>query len=117
MLPEYVYKPPAEVQKRQFCTMAKTFGFENAVSFALVVEGWTQEERRNCLDRFYALRRRELARGTGGEGGGGSSSGKEAQGKKNVIEDGVEVKGKDVTKEMKSEPEKKKRDEGWDDSW
>ena len=120
-IPEYVYKPPAEVQKRQFCTMAKTFRFEDAVSFALVVEGWTQEERRNCLDRFYALRRRELARGTGGNGGEGGgptgSSDKEAQRKKEMSENGRQEEGKDVKIERKREPEKKKGDEGWDDAW
>jgi hypothetical protein len=27
----------------------------------LIVEGWTQEERRTCLDRFYEWRRSFLA--------------------------------------------------------
>jgi SNF2 family DNA or RNA helicase len=51
------YHPPEDVIKRQFCTMAKTFNFSDAVEFALVVESWTQEQRRNCLDRFYRIRR------------------------------------------------------------
>lgn len=55
------YHPPQEVMKRQLCTMAKTFGFEDAVEFALVVEGWTQAQRRNCLDKFYRIRREKLA--------------------------------------------------------
>ncbi|KAK4456720.1 switch 2 [Cladorrhinum samala] len=49
----YKFNPPREVMKRQFCTMAKEFGFANATDFALVVESWTQEQRRNCLDGFY----------------------------------------------------------------
>lgn len=56
-----VYKPPEEVRLRQFCEMAKHFGFANAAEFALVVEGWTQEERRNCLDAFYKRRAAILA--------------------------------------------------------
>ncbi|KAK3995140.1 switch 2 [Cladorrhinum sp. PSN332] len=52
------FNPPPEVMRRQFCTMAKEFGFSSATDFALVVESWTQEQRRNCLDGFY--RRREV---------------------------------------------------------
>jgi DNA excision repair protein ERCC-6-like 2 len=55
-----LYHPPHSVRKRQFCTMAKMFGFENVTEFALVVEGWTQEQRRNCLDKFYQMRRERL---------------------------------------------------------
>jgi len=40
--------------------MAKQFGFADATEFALVVEGWTQEQRRNCLDKFYLGRRVKL---------------------------------------------------------
>jgi hypothetical protein len=58
----YRYKPSEEVRKRQFCSMAKANGFDNVSDFALVVEGWTQEERRTALDRFYARRRRSLAK-------------------------------------------------------
>jgi hypothetical protein len=46
---------------RQFCTMAKTFGFANATDFALVVEGWTQKQRTDCLERFYLKRKARLA--------------------------------------------------------
>lgn len=60
----YRYKPSEEVRKRQFCSMAKSNGFDNVSDFALVVEGWTQEERRTALDRFYASRRRTLAKST-----------------------------------------------------
>lgn len=58
----YMYKPPEEVRKRQFCSMAKSLGFDNVSDFALVVEGWTQDQRRRALDRFYASRRTALAK-------------------------------------------------------
>ncbi|OAA42268.1 SNF2-related protein [Metarhizium rileyi] len=51
------YRPPEDVCLRQFCSMAREFGFANAIEFALVVESLSQEARRNCLDTFY--RRRE----------------------------------------------------------
>lgn len=57
----YVYHPPEDVMMRQFCTMAKMFGFANAVEFALVVEGWTQKQRTDCLERFYLKRKERLA--------------------------------------------------------
>jgi hypothetical protein len=58
----YRYKPSEEVRKRQFCSMAMFNGFDNVSDFALVVEGWTQEQRRTALDRFYTSRRRSLAK-------------------------------------------------------
>lgn len=57
---QWRYNPPDAVMKRQFCTMAKTFGFSDATEFALVVEGWTQAQRRNCLDKFYQGRREKI---------------------------------------------------------
>ncbi|KAL6857666.1 hypothetical protein ACO1O0_005108 [Amphichorda felina] len=54
------YNPPEDVQLRQFCEMAREFGFASATDFALVVESWTQEERRNCLDTFYQKRESKL---------------------------------------------------------
>lgn len=57
----YQYKPPESVMKRQICSMARWAGYQNTVEFALVVEAWTQEERRTCLDRFYEWRRKLLA--------------------------------------------------------
>ena len=58
---QWRYHPPKEVTKRHFCSVARTFGFEGAVvEFALVVEGWTQARRRECLEVFYKGRRREL---------------------------------------------------------
>ncbi|KAI9875082.1 MAG: hypothetical protein M1830_008893 [Pleopsidium flavum] len=58
---QYRYHPPQDVMNRQFCTMAKTFGFSDATEFALVVEGWTQAQRRNCLEKFYRSRREKVA--------------------------------------------------------
>jgi len=56
----YRFNPPEAVRRRQFCSMAKEFGFSNATDFALVVESWTQEQRRNCLDTFYKAREMRL---------------------------------------------------------
>jgi hypothetical protein len=57
---QYEFHPPEDVMIRQFCTMATTFGFESATEFALVVEGWTQKQRTDCLERFYLKRRARL---------------------------------------------------------
>ncbi|KAI1380655.1 P-loop containing nucleoside triphosphate hydrolase protein [Hypoxylon crocopeplum] len=57
---EYEYNPPVDVRQRQFCTMAKTFGFPSVTEFALAVESMTQEERRNCLELFYRKRAEKL---------------------------------------------------------
>ncbi|XXH03961.1 hypothetical protein Hte_010369 [Hypoxylon texense] len=57
---EYEYNPPVDVRRRQFCTMAKTFGFPSVTEFALAVESMTQEERRNCLETFYRKRVEKL---------------------------------------------------------
>ncbi|KAK0720783.1 P-loop containing nucleoside triphosphate hydrolase protein [Lasiosphaeris hirsuta] len=56
----YRFNPPEDVMRRQFCEMARQFGFSNATDFALVVESWTQEQRRNCLDGFYRAREVQL---------------------------------------------------------
>jgi hypothetical protein len=58
---QYEYRPPEEVILRQFCTMSKMFGFDSVTDFALIVEGWTQGQRRNCLDKFYRMRKERLA--------------------------------------------------------
>lgn len=55
--PKYLYNPPEEVRRRQFCTMARTFGFLSAQEFGLAVESWTQEQRRDSLEEFYRKRR------------------------------------------------------------
>jgi SNF2 family DNA or RNA helicase len=60
----YKYRPPEDVRRRQFCSMAKMFGYEGGegiAEFALVVEGWTQEQRRDCLEKFYSQRRKRVA--------------------------------------------------------
>jgi DNA excision repair protein ERCC-6-like 2 len=56
----YRYRPSEAIRKRLFCSMARRHGYEDITEFALVVEGWTQEQRREFLDRFYDERRREL---------------------------------------------------------
>ena len=56
----YKFHPPEDVRIRQFCTMAKDFGFRSATDFAFVVEGWTQKQRTNVLERFYEMRRERL---------------------------------------------------------
>ncbi|KAB8235069.1 putative DNA excision repair protein (Rad26L) [Aspergillus alliaceus] len=56
----FKYHPPPDVMKRQFCSMAKRFGFPNATEFALVVESMTQAQRRACLERWYRERRQIL---------------------------------------------------------
>ncbi|KAI1258625.1 P-loop containing nucleoside triphosphate hydrolase protein [Xylariaceae sp. FL1019] len=68
----FQYNPPKDVMQRQFCTMAKEFGFPGATQFALAVECMTQEERRNCLDSFYKKRIEKLVNidGTKAEDGG-----------------------------------------------
>jgi DNA excision repair protein ERCC-6-like 2 len=58
---QYRFHPAEEVMIRQFCTMAKTFGFASATEFALVVEGWTQKQRTDCLERFYLKRKDRMA--------------------------------------------------------
>lgn len=52
----YAFNPPEDVMRRQFCTMAQHFGYRSATEFAVVVQGWTQAQRRDCLDTFYRKR-------------------------------------------------------------
>lgn len=56
----YQYNPPADVKRRQFCSMARHFGFSDATEFALAVESMTQAQRRAYLDRWYQERRELL---------------------------------------------------------
>ncbi|KAK7739126.1 hypothetical protein SLS53_005762 [Cytospora paraplurivora] len=56
----YKYKPPRSVLRRQFCTMAREFGYANAMEFAVAVQSWTQEQRRDVLDAFYKGRMKKL---------------------------------------------------------
>lgn len=74
---QYRYHPPPAVMKRQLCTMARTFGFADACEFALVVESWTQAQRRSCLDKFYRARRERLTASTKSDGNGVDSVGLE----------------------------------------
>lgn len=60
---KFKYHPPQDVMKRQFCSMARRYGFPNATEFALVVEGMTQAQRRMWLDRWYRERREMLLGG------------------------------------------------------
>ncbi|KAI1389993.1 P-loop containing nucleoside triphosphate hydrolase protein [Hypoxylon trugodes] len=57
---EHEYNPPVDVRRRQFCTMAETFGFPSVTEFALAVESMEPEERRNCLEQFYRKRAEKL---------------------------------------------------------
>lgn len=54
------YAPPEEVTKRQFCEMARYFGHDSPVDFALFVENMTLQERQKHLDKFYRHRRKGL---------------------------------------------------------
>ncbi|KGO77278.1 Helicase, C-terminal [Penicillium italicum] len=56
----FKYHPPEDVIRRQFCSMARRFGYADATEFALVVEGMTQAQRRACLDQWYRERREIL---------------------------------------------------------
>lgn len=56
----YKYHPPRDVRKRQFCSMARWFGFPSATEFALVVEGMTHEQRTAVLEKWYRERREKL---------------------------------------------------------
>lgn len=56
----YQFRPPRDVMKRQFCSMAKMWGFGSPVEFGAIVESWTTEQRVNALERFYKERREML---------------------------------------------------------
>ncbi|GAD92464.1 DNA excision repair protein (Rad26L), putative [Paecilomyces variotii No. 5] len=68
-LVKFRYHPPKDVMKRQFCSMAKRYGFNNATEFALVVEGMTQSQRRACLEKWYKERREILMKERGSNKG------------------------------------------------
>ena len=65
----YKYRPPLDVQRRQFCSMAKSAGYDDVVEFALIVESWTQNERGEWLSKFYRDRRDLLIGDTKPEAG------------------------------------------------
>lgn len=57
----YRYNPAEDVRQRQLCSMAKAYGVDDPVEFALLLENWTPAQRQRALDRFYdKLRRGEL---------------------------------------------------------
>lgn len=58
--PRYKWTPPEQVKRRLFCSMAGWAGHD-VTEFALLVESWTQEQRRDFLEEFYRHRRRMLA--------------------------------------------------------
>ena len=60
---KYRYRPPEDVMRRQFGAMSEWAGHENVVEFALVVESWTQAERRDFLDKWYWYRRECMING------------------------------------------------------
>ncbi|RAL65847.1 hypothetical protein DID88_005510 [Monilinia fructigena] len=59
---QYVFRPPENVMRRQFCTMAKTFGFASATEFAFVVRGWTQKQRTNFFGKILPEKEGEFGR-------------------------------------------------------
>ncbi|KAG5928368.1 hypothetical protein E4U42_000761 [Claviceps africana] len=98
------YRPPQDVCLRQFCSMAREFGFVNATEFALVVESWSREARHNCLETFYR-RRKAAPRKTQSVRMGpetGASEGDEAEvGKQNGSISGImEGEGSEVERKM-----------------
>jgi len=95
----FFYNPPPEVLKRQFCSMAREFGFASATEFALVVESWTQEQRRNCLETFYKIRESKLA---GGKVKSADSEVGEEENKRGA-EEKIEEDTKDVKIKMESQ--------------
>ncbi|KAI5270201.1 hypothetical protein E4T47_06397 [Aureobasidium subglaciale] len=58
----YKYKPPEFVRKRLFCSMAEFYGFADATQFALALEGWSEQRKTDCLNKFYKHRREVLER-------------------------------------------------------
>ena len=84
----YRYHPKEDVMRRQYGAMARWAGYAgDVVSFAAVVESWTQGERREFLGRWYKWRRNVLEGLV--DGGGGSED--EESGAGDVKDD--ELKG------------------------
>ncbi|KAK9495498.1 P-loop containing nucleoside triphosphate hydrolase protein [Lipomyces doorenjongii] len=53
---EFFFRPPMDVCRRQFNSMAKAFGFKSPTDFALHVEKMRQQERRDLLEDFYTTK-------------------------------------------------------------
>ncbi|RPB22892.1 CHR9/SNF2/SWI2 [Terfezia boudieri ATCC MYA-4762] len=99
----YRFHPPEDVRRRQFCEMSKAFGFGSVTEFALVVEGWTPEQRRKALEKFYRILREKglegLRQGKGVE--------VEVEVEENQNEDQQEVESRKVVRgEAKGNKEK-----------
>ena len=95
----YRYRPPEDVRKRQFCNMAKWARYSDAVEFGLLVEGWTQAQRRDCLRNFYKHRKTVL----GGGRDGAVDSEDDYLGEKDTKDEskqGVELEGDDDDDEL-----------------
>lgn len=101
------YRPPEDVCLRQFCSMAREFGFVNATEFALVVESWSQEARRNCLDTFYKRREAALEE---------AENAKMERAAEEAAEEAAEavVKDEDVKRDIKRETAVPVKNERWD---
>lgn len=109
--PHSVYRPPEDVCVRQFCEMAHEFGFESALAFASVVEAWSSETRRSCLDVFYRRREAALAAAPAGDGGrrGGEAGGRGAEAAGRRGHRGV--RGGEDERERRGEDEGGRKDE------
>src|SRR5690606_33497472 len=64
---EVKFQPPKDVRRRQFVLMSKWMGVADVREFALVVEGWTQKERTEFLEKFYQWRQNQLRERASGE--------------------------------------------------
>ena len=55
------FRPPKDVIRRQFCSIAAWYRYANATEFGLAVEKMSQGQRQRCLDTWYSHRREVLA--------------------------------------------------------
>ncbi|EFX01297.1 DNA excision repair protein [Grosmannia clavigera kw1407] len=102
------YNPPADVMRRQFGSMAREAGFGTATEFALVVESWTPEQRRQWLEGFYRRREQLL---------GGTEEDKRAEEKEDAkwtIKEEKEDDKKTIVKEEKEDVKWTIKEEGED---
>ena len=101
------YNPPEDVQRRQFCEMAREFGFANATEFALVVESWTNEARRSCLDTFYKRRASKLRDGAMDDEGADTKDGVKSEVKDEDVKSGFKTEDEEDFKVVKDEVDDK----------
>ncbi|RMZ78391.1 hypothetical protein DV738_g3894, partial [Chaetothyriales sp. CBS 135597] len=102
----YRFNPPDDVMRRQFYSMAEWAGYtkdckgdgdgdDGVVGFALVVEHWTQAQRRDFLDRFYRFRRTSLlGSNSRREESAGNEEGWEGEDEDEVTETDVEARAR-----------------------